>query len=602
MAKSYYKQSERPVVEGVNWGQISSDLGAKLQAESKRREDLKTQLDTESRDYMREFNDTPQGQHDGANERMSRFADDASMYMLDLDKKLKAGQLPLRDYNAMRANLQQGTTDMFDVSKKFNADYGASLERAGSGNASAEEVYQNQQIQAFGDPANSGVYIDPVSGQMSVAKMIDDGDGNMVMSSNPSDRKSIFSLKNTVERKIDNFNVNEFSEGIKGAYDVKYQRVIESGDVGLLNDMKENPDFVKSTNDLISRELVNTHNAASILTNRANKEYKFETLPNNKLPDVQEEGVIYLVPDPTNPNSGASQPLLTEKQTDEATEILRTAINSKIGVTETSSLEVDRDIKALNKDLTQFEKEYKEATAEQRVKIENLRIDKFESDLTAAKTIEEKRQIELKYFEEEKILGITKKEADITAATSAEEVRQIELKYLEEEKILGITKKESDITAATSIEEKRQIELKHLDENLELDNDILKKKLEAASKEESTMLKDYSSYVQNQYTLTEADIANETDAVENLTMAYGDLQFEFAESTPLKDAIEITSPDGETTTTIMLDSPNAAQAIQNFINLNTPLLTIGRLDKSGSLQKSTTEEGSNETSIDTSSY
>ena len=604
MAKSYYKQSERPVVEGVNWGQISSDLGAKLQAESKRREDLKTQLDTESRDYMREFNDTPQGQHDGANERMSRFADDASMYMLDLDKKLKAGQLPLRDYNAMRANLQQGTTDMFDVSKKFNADYGASLERAGSGNASAEEVYQNQQIQAFGDPANSGVYIDPVSGQMSVAKMIDDGDGNMVMSSNPSDRKSIFSLKNTVERKIDNFNVNEFSEGIKGAYDVKFQKILNDPNTseGTKTTMLQSEDFQKATNDLISRELVNTHNAASILTNRAGKEYKFVTLANDKLPEVQEEGVIYLVPDPTNPNSGASQPLLTEKQTDEATEILRTAINSKIGVTETSSLEVDRDIKALNKDLTQFEKEYKEATAEQRVKIENLRIDKFESDLTAAKTIEEKRQIELKYFEEEKILGITKKEADITAATSAEEVRQIELKYLEDEKILGITKKESDITAATSIEEKRQIELKHLDENLELDNDILKKKLEAASKEESTMLKDYSSYVQNQYTLTEADIANETDAVENLTMAYGDLQFEFAESTPLKDAIEITSPDGETTTTIMLDSPNAAQAIQNFINLNTPLLTIGRLDKSGSLQKSTTEEGSNETSIDTSSY
>ena len=591
MAKSYYKQSERPVVVGVDWGQISTDLSTKLLAETKRREELKIQLDTESRDYISEFNDTPQGQHVGSNERMARFADDASMYMLDLDKKLKSGQLRLREYNAMRANLQQGTTDMFNVSKTFNTNYDASLLRASSGVASAEEVYQNAQLQAFGDPASSGIYIDPISGQMSLAKLVDDGNGNLVPSSNPSDRKSVFSLKNSVVRKINNFNMKEFSEGIKEEYNVKYQKVIEDGDIGLLDDMKKSKDFVKATDDLISRELVNTHNAASILTNRADKEYTFETLDTNELPDVPKEGVIYLVPDPTNPNSGATQPLLTEKQGLEAAEILRTAINSKIGVTETSSLKVDRDIKALNKDLTQFEKEYKEATAEQRVKIENLRIDKFESDLTAAKTIEEKRQIELKYFEEEKILGITKKEADITAATSAEEVRQIELKYLEEEKTLGITKKESDITAATSIEEKRQIELKHLDENLELDNDILKKKLEAASKEESTMLKDYSSYVQNQYTLTEADIADETAAVENLTMAYGDLQFEFAESTPLKDAIEITSPDGETTTTIMLDSPNAAQAIQNFINLNTPLLTINRISQSGSLPKSEKKEG-----------
>ena len=336
MAKSYYKQSERPVVEGVDWGQISTDLSAKLATEQKRREDLKTQLDTESRDYISEFNDTPQGQHDGSNERMARFADDASMYMLDLDKKLKSGQLPLRDYNAMRANLQQGTTDMFNVSKTFNTNYDASLLRAGSGEASAEEIYQNAQLQAFGDPSSTGIYIDPVSGQMSLAKLVDDGNGKLVPSSKPSDRKSVFSLKNSVERKINNFNMKEFSEGIKGEYDVKYQKVISGGDVKTLDDMKKSEDFEKATNDLIQRELVNTHNAASILTNRADKEYTFETLDTNKLPDVPKEGVIYLVPDPTNPNSGATQPLLTSTQELEASEILRTAINSKIGVTETS--------------------------------------------------------------------------------------------------------------------------------------------------------------------------------------------------------------------------------------------------------------------------
>ena len=85
MAKSYYKQSERPVVQPVNWGEISSNLSEKLLAEQKRREDLKIKLDEESRDYIRTFNDAPQGQHDGANERMARFASDASAYMLDLD-------------------------------------------------------------------------------------------------------------------------------------------------------------------------------------------------------------------------------------------------------------------------------------------------------------------------------------------------------------------------------------------------------------------------------------------------------------------------------------------------------------------------------------
>jgi len=362
--------------------------------------------------------------------------------------------------------------------------------------------------------------------------------------------------------------MKEFSEGIKGEYDVKFQKILNDPNTseGTKTSMLESEDFKEATDYIISGELVNTHNAASILTNRAGKEYTFETLDTNKLPDVPKEGVIYLVPDPTNPNSGASEPLLTRKQNEEASEILRTAINSKIGVTETSSLKVKRDSIKLSNDINQLKVDWLNATKEDRVKLENLKVDKYNADLTAAK--------------------------------SAEEVRQIEIKYLEDEKDLGITKKEAEITAAKSLEEKRQVELKYLDENLMIDNDLLKKKLEASNKEESTLLKDYSSYVTNQYTITEADIADEDKAEENLVMAYGDIGFTFDTNKAFTDAILITSPDGETTTTILLDSPNAEQSIHNFINLNTPLLTINKLGQSGNLPKSKKKEGSNETTID----
>jgi hypothetical protein len=503
--------------------------------------------------------------------------------MLDLDKKLKSGQLPLREYNAMRANLKQGTTDMFEVSKKFNTDYAASLERAQSGNASAEEIYQNSQIQSFGDPANSGVYIDPVTGQMSVAKMVDDGNGNMVMSSNPSDRKSIFSLKNTVERKIDNFNVNKFSEGIKGAYDVKFQKILNDPNTseGMKTSMLQSEDFKKATDDLIQRELVNTHNAASILTNRAGKEYRFETLPNNKLPEVQEEGVIYLVPDPTNPNSGASQPLLTEKQTNEATEILRTAINSKIGVEVTEFDKEKKDSQVLANKLskekldryvlmTPIEIIKEGLNIEQLKELGEQRAEKHESDMKAAESIEEKREIELKYLDEEK-----------------------QLKILNTETMMGerAAKNEADLAAAKTTEEKQRIQIKYLDDKLKLDNDLLEQKIEQGDKKNSTALKDYNTYVQNKYSLSDADISDEDTAEDNLVMAYGDLGFKFDTNTAFEDAIKITSPDGETTTTIILDSPNAEQSIHSFININTPIESIGRLSKSGSLTKSEKKEG-----------
>ena len=71
----------------------------------------------------------------------------------------------------------------------------------------------------------------------------------------------------------------------------------------------------------------------------------------------------------------------------------------------------------------------------------------------------------------------------------------------------------------------------------------------------------------------------------------GDLGFKFDTNTFFTDAILITSPDGETTTTILLDSPNAEQSIHNFINLNTPIEDIGRLSKSGKLPNSEKKKG-----------
>ena len=499
MAKSYYKYSERPVVQPVNWGEISSNLSEKLLAEQKRREDLKIKLDEESRDYIRTFNDAPQGQHDGANERMARFASDASAYMLDLDKKLKSGQLPLRQYNAMRANLKQGTQDMFDVSKRFNETYAASLERANSGLASAEEIYQNQKIQAFGDPANSSIYIDPLTGQMSVAKMVDDGSGNLVMSTDMNDRKSIFTLKNTVERKIDKYDVNKFADGISSSYSNEYKKILMEGNVKAIDDLKKNENFIKATNDLVQRELVNTHNAASILTDRANVDYKFIELDRNELPDKPEEGVIYLVPDPTNPNSGATQPLLTDKQKEEAASILRSAIDSKIGVTETARAEENvREAQDLANIKTKQAIDFFEDT-------KGLKKEKLELDNEAAEqrieVIAQKTPLELQK------LGLDNKKLnqmiEHLAKKNPRELAQMDISMENMEAIMGerAEKHKSDMAKAKTQQEKAEIELKYLEEEKQLKNQYTEAQIKNINKPtqwEATEIKDkkvLSNYV-----------------------------------------------------------------------------------------------------------
>ena len=597
MAKSYYKQSERPEVEGINWGQIGTDLSNELRAEETRRTDLKAEIDKDSRDYISSFNDSPQGQHIGANERMAKFADNASQHMLSLNKRLRNGNIKLRDYNAQIANINQGTTDMFEVSKTFNKDFDANLLRIESGEASAEEIHYNKQLQDFSNPSFSDIYIDPVSSQISAAKMVDDGYGKLVKSSNPSDMRSVFSLKNTAKRKINNFKINEFSDNVKGSYNAKFQTILNEGSVGKITSMLESKDFISSTNNIISSVLTNSHNAATILTNRVQdakgnsiKPYKFVTLPTDKLPEVKEEGVIYLVPNPTDPNSGASQPKLTPKQTTEATEILRTAINSKIGV-----------------EVTEFDKEKKGG------QVLSNKLNKQKLDQNALTNPEEVTQLKEKgvQLKEKGIRDEANHKSDMTAAVSDEEKKQKELKYYDEKAELDILVTETqmaentaqhkaNMTRAVSTEEKQQTQIKYLDEKLRLGNDLLAKKLEKESKKESTALKDYNTYVQGKYTLTAADISNDNDAAKNLNNAYGDLNFKFETGSSWSaETIKMISPEGEELE-IDLSYPNAEQTIQNFINLNTPDMTIGRLSKSGSLTSGSNE--SSVTTVNTSNY
>lgn len=409
MAKSYYKQSERPVVEGINWGKIGTDLTTKLNEETKRREDLKVEIDQASNDYLRTVQDTPQGQNVGANQRMAAFADNASRYMLDLDKKLKSGQIRLRDYNAMRANLKQGTTDMFGVAKKFNDNFDNDMLRA-STVASKLEVRNNAKLQEFANPSASDIIIDPITGQLSVVKMeeVDDGKGGKIRvpSSNPNDISSIFSLQSKQSQQIDKFDTKKFGEDAAKSFDNRYLKSINKGNVGTKDSILENPLFADAKKSHIKAALEPTYAAQSILADGSG-DYEYS----ENIEDKGKKGVIVLVPDPNNPNSGVLVPDLTKDQYDEAYSILEEQFMTRLGYAETTESQDERDSLTKANQLKQLDINYKTETAKDRVKLANLSVDKIEQDIKQGKekhdanmkattTKEEKAQVEALYYEE----------------------------------------------------------------------------------------------------------------------------------------------------------------------------------------------------------
>ena len=338
MAKSYYGQSKRPVVEGINWGQIGTDISTKINEESKRREDLKVEIDKASNDYIRTVQNTPQGQNQGANERMSNFASSASDYMLILNRKLKSGDIKLRDYNASKANLEQGTNDMFALSKKFNTDFDNSMLRA-STIASKLEVRNNAKLQEFSNPSASDIVIDPITGQLSVVKMIevDDGKGGKmrVPSSNSNDISSIFSLQNKQNQQIDKFDTKKFGEDAAKSFDNRYLKSINQGNVGTKDSILQNPLFASAKENYIKAALEPTYAAQSILADGGG-DYEYS----ENIEDKGKKGIIVLIPDPNNPNSGVLVPDLTKDQKDEAYNILDEQFMARLGYAETKGEKV----------------------------------------------------------------------------------------------------------------------------------------------------------------------------------------------------------------------------------------------------------------------
>jgi hypothetical protein len=309
----------------------------------------------------------------------------------------------------MRANLQQGTTDMFGISKKFNANFENDMLRA-STIASKLEVRNNAKLQEFSNPSASDIVIDPITGQLSVVKMIevDDGKGGKIRvpSSDSNDISSIFSLQNKQNQKIDKFDTKKFGEDAAKSFDNRYLKSINEGNVGTRDSILENPLFASAKENYIKAALQPTYAAQSILADGSG-DYEYS----ENIEDKGKEGIIVLIPDPNNPNSGVLVPDLTKDQKDEAYDILNEQFMARLGFSETTESQAKRDALTKANELKGLEIDYKKDTLDNRTELANLSVDKIEqdikqgkekhnADMKAATTKEEKAQVEAVYYKE----------------------------------------------------------------------------------------------------------------------------------------------------------------------------------------------------------
>lgn len=255
----------------INWGEVGQKMTDAISLEltdrQNRKDDINKQLDA----YEQNLLDQPQGTNAEVNRFMGDFTSDAGDAMRNAERLLKSGQLSERDFYKFRANANQGTTLMFTAGKKFNEGYDESMRRFAAGDSQAKENWMRQQTEGFLNFANNGAYINPLTGEVNVARR-DKVTG--VISTKPGDFANASELVQQATRQYNSFDldgaVNNAVKGLAatliqesdGRTTKEFFLASQKGELGdaeqkLLNDAKKN---------MVASFTVNPDNVSSILT------------------------------------------------------------------------------------------------------------------------------------------------------------------------------------------------------------------------------------------------------------------------------------------------------------------------------------------------
>jgi len=278
---SYFGYVERKPESYINWAEIGKGMTDMLATESKRREDIKADIDKKTLDYSKMLYDTPQGSNTTINEWALDFSANAQEARLLQDKLLKSGKLSMKDYLVQRQNLMDGTTQSFGLIKESQQIFADKWERMKQGKSQLLEQHVMEELEGFGNFSKTRLYVNPIDGKVSVAFMDEeDVDGKKIykMSKNPNKFSDINTLRNRVKTNFDKFDVSaNMTNFVKGlGSEIKTVELVQAqvGKNGLLSevlDITQRDNLPASLQGVVNKfEVAETKMLKSFLSNSYN--------------------------------------------------------------------------------------------------------------------------------------------------------------------------------------------------------------------------------------------------------------------------------------------------------------------------------------------
>lgn len=304
---TYYGYVERTADSYINWAEIGKNFSDTIAEVDRKRQEKKAEIDKSVKEVIDYLANSPQGESKTVRGMALEYSGNATEYLLDLQRKLKAGQIKLDDFLSKRQNIEDGTERAFTMMSEYQKEYGDRMERYRKGESSILEVENMGQIENFGDFSKSGLFINPLTGAVNVAmKEERDIDGKKVfaMSANPSKIMSIDSARNLLTTKYNIYDYNKVSETFSKTMGKNIEAIYKSaGLTGTIEDItsREYKDpktkemifnFQQAETKGIEALLSNWSDRASLLLDNnvpcsANGElYRITYDPNDKAPEA----------------------------------------------------------------------------------------------------------------------------------------------------------------------------------------------------------------------------------------------------------------------------------------------------------------------------
>ena len=337
---TYYKYAERDANSQVNWSEITSNMVNSLKEVQTIRDSKRKAINDATTELSTTLSEAPQGEHKGLNEFAMTYANNAQEMRLMQDKLLKSGQLKLKDYNIGRANLTQGTSKLFNLSKKYQAQYKVKMDRLEGGLSATQEQWQMSELEGFANFSNHEAYINPTNGQVNMGKLIDKevaGKTVRTMDRTPGSFTTIDQLNFAVSDQVNKYNLDNFNAEVSN-FAKTY--LTTNGAYSSLDDVRQMPEFESMKKNIIKSQLVDPRAVGSILTNFVGIASNGKSFTFTRDPNKKDANTILLVDDPNQPGSGRLSPDFSgsvgKKQMESAEKFLDTQLERQLPSKETT--------------------------------------------------------------------------------------------------------------------------------------------------------------------------------------------------------------------------------------------------------------------------